>query len=297
MNNHRACRQGALSTNKRMKHTITNTAAALIFASSAVFAQDATKPAAETPAPKMEKMEPAEVKKLSSYGFGFRNGQRFAQEISQYGLGSDDINKDIFLKGILAGYSNDQPEFSEEEIGKAMQTLGESLQKREEEAGKANLAAAEKFLAENKSKEGVVTTESGLQYMIVTPGGDKKYNSEEHGDNPLFQVNYKGTLIDGTVFDESPAGQTVPMTFQVIPGFKEALELMPVDSKYKLFIPPSLAYGEQRRSPEIGPNTLLVFELEVKEIGKAPEQPQFQLPPQATEAIEAATKGEATSAE
>jgi len=87
-------------------------------------------------------------------------------------------------------------------------------------------------------------------------------------------VNYKGTLIDGTEFDASPEGSPVPMTLQVVPGFKEAITTMPVGAKWKLFIPSELAYGAERRSAEIGPNTTLVFDLELVEIKDAPAAPE-----------------------
>jgi FKBP-type peptidyl-prolyl cis-trans isomerase len=87
-------------------------------------------------------------------------------------------------------------------------------------------------------------------------------------------VNYKGTLIDGTEFDASPEGSPIPMTLQVIPGFRESITTMPVGAKWKLFIPSELAYGVERRSAEIAPNTALIFELELVEITDAPPAPE-----------------------
>ncbi len=132
-----------------------------------------------------------------------------------------------------------------------------------------------KFLEENAKREGVVTLPSGLQYEVINKGGESKYAAPKEGDpEKQFMVNYKGTLIDGTEFDASPEGSPVPMTLEVIAGFKEALTLMPVGAKWKLFIPSGLAYGEERRSAEIAPNTALIFELELVEIKDAPAAPE-----------------------
>jgi FKBP-type peptidyl-prolyl cis-trans isomerase len=150
------------------------------------------------------------------------------------------------------------------------------LQTREKEIAAANLEAGAKFLEENAKREGVITTASGLQYEIINKGGEEKYTAPAEGaeDNKQFMVNYKGTLISGKEFDASPEGEPVPMTLQVVEGFKEALTTMPVGAKWKLFLPSSLAYGEERRSAEIGPNSTLIFELELEKIQDAPAQPQ-----------------------
>ena len=91
-------------------------------------------------------------------------------------------------------------------------------------------------------------------------------------------MNYKGTLIDGKEFDASPAGEPVPMTLQVVPGFKEALTTMPVGAKWKVYLPSELAYGEERRSAEIAPNSALIFELELVDIKDAPAAPEGGMP-------------------
>lgn len=130
--------------------------------------------------------------------------------------------------------------------------------------GAANLKVGEKFLAENKAKAGVITLPSGLQYQIMTAGTGAKPASSDK-----VKVHYHGTLIDGTIFDSSvERGQ--PAEFgvtQVIQGWVEALQLMPVGSKWKLFIPANLAYGPQG-PPSIGPNQVLIFEVELLEIVK-----------------------------
>ena len=133
------------------------------------------------------------------------------------------------------------------------------------------IAEGEKFLAENKAKEGVVTTESGLQYTILTKG-----TGEIPADTGYVQVNYKGTLIDGTEFDSSykrkdKDGKSQPATFranQVIKGWTEALTMMPVGSKWELYIPYDLAYGSRATGADIKPFSTLIFEVELVGIGK-----------------------------
>ena len=130
-------------------------------------------------------------------------------------------------------------------------------------AGDSNKQAGEAFLAANKSKEGVVTLPSGLQYKILTQGSGPKPTA---GDSVV--CNYRGTLLDGTEFDSSyQRGQaaTFPVG-QVIKGWTEALQLMPVGSKWQLFIPSDLAYGSRGAGPSIGPNATLIFEVELLSI-------------------------------
>ncbi|RYZ14619.1 MAG: FKBP-type peptidyl-prolyl cis-trans isomerase, partial [Myxococcaceae bacterium] len=162
----------------------------------------------------------------------------------------------------------------------AMEALGELLQGREKESAAKNLEAGKKFLEENGKRKEVTTTKSGLQYEVLAKGGEEKYVAPKEGeeDNKQFLVNYKGSLIDGTEFDASPAGETVPMTLGVIDGFKEALTTMPVGAKWKLFIPSELAYGEQRQGADIAPNSVLIFELELVKIEDAPAAPAGGFP-------------------
>ncbi|MFT3740220.1 MAG: FKBP-type peptidyl-prolyl cis-trans isomerase [Breznakibacter sp.] len=130
---------------------------------------------------------------------------------------------------------------------------------------KANLEAGEKFLAENKTKEGVVTTESGLQYQIIKEG-----NGPKPGLTDQVKCHYHGTLLDGTVFDSS-LERKEPATFYVngvIKGWTEALQMMPAGSKWKLFVPAGLAYGDRAAGEKIKPNSTLVFEVELIEIVK-----------------------------
>ncbi|MBQ9548749.1 MAG: FKBP-type peptidyl-prolyl cis-trans isomerase [Bacteroidales bacterium] len=131
-----------------------------------------------------------------------------------------------------------------------------------------NKEAGEKFLAENAKKEGVQVSESGLQYIIVEPGNDVKA-----GPADTVWVNYKGTLLDGSVFDETPEGAE-PIQMQlsrVIKGWTEGLQLVGEGGKIKLFIPSELAYGEQGNQG-IEPNSTLIFDVEVSKVGKVPAE-------------------------
>lgn len=229
----------------------------------------------EAAAPEAPAADPAATKADSSYALGYRSGGNFAQEFGRYGVTLDDLEMDLFIKGFTAAVKGDKPDVAEEKLQAAMASLGAVLQQREKESAEANMAAGKKFLEENAKREGVTTTDSGLQYEVMEKGGEEKYKEPKEGEAAKqFMVNYKGTLIDGTEFDASPEGSPVPMTLQVIPGFKEAITTMPVGAKWKLFIPSELAYGAERRSAEIAPNTALIFELELVEINDAPAAPE-----------------------
>lgn len=232
----------------------------------------------ETPA--APPLDPKVVKTDSSYALGFRMGGNFAQQFGRFGVSVEDLDTETFLKGFLAAFKGGKPEVAEEKLQAAMQALGDLLQQREKDLAAANLETGKKFLEENGKRPGVITTKSGLQYEILAKGGEEKYVAPKEGteDNKEFMVNYKGTLIDGTEFDASPVGQPVPMTMQVVPGFQEALTTMPVGAKWKLFLPSALAYGEERRSAEIAPNSVLIFELELVKIQEAAPQQNTPFP-------------------
>ncbi|WP_052573020.1 FKBP-type peptidyl-prolyl cis-trans isomerase N-terminal domain-containing protein [Haloferula sp. BvORR071] len=239
----------------------------------------AEKPAEAAAEPAAPKVDPAKVKPDSSYGFGFKTGGQFMNQYGQYGLTAEDVDPEAFLKGFIAGIKGEKPGTPEADLQAALGALGDLIQKREKEMGAKNLEAGTKFLEENKKKDGIVTTASGLQYQVLAKGGDKKYAEPKEGEpEKQFMVNYKGTVIDGTEFDASPPGQPVPMTLQVIPGWVEALKMMPIGAKWKLFIPSALAYGDSRRSNVITPNSVLIFELELVDIKDAPADPHGGLP-------------------
>jgi FKBP-type peptidyl-prolyl cis-trans isomerase FklB len=191
-----------------------------------------------------------------------------------YGIGADlgrnlkrleiEVDPELVRKGLLDALSGAKPMMSDEEVRAVLTALQAQIQRKAAQAasvaGEENKKAGEAFLAQNKTKPGVVTLPSGLQYKILKAGEGKK-----PGESDTVECNYRGTLINGTEFDSSyKRGQ--PATFavtQVIPGWREALQLMTVGSKWQLFVPPELAYGERGAGREIGPNATLVFEVEL----------------------------------
>jgi FKBP-type peptidyl-prolyl cis-trans isomerase FklB len=170
------------------------------------------------------------------------------------------IQIDPFIEALDAAFNGKMPELSPEEANMILQ---EYFTKIQEEQASASIEAGKKFLADNAKKEGITTTESGLQYEVITEGnGDKPKGTDS------VKCHYHGTLIDGTVFDSS-VKRGEPATFPVngvIAGWVEALQLMPAGSKWKLFVPSNLAYGAQGAGNLIGPHTTLIFEVELLEI-------------------------------
>ena len=244
----------------------------------------AAKPEAATPAievPAKPKLDPAVIKSDSSYALGFRTGGGFAQQFGKFGVGADDLDQENFLKGFMAAVKGGKPELEEARLQAAMEALGGLLQEREKATAAKNLEDGKKFLEENGKRKEVTTTPSGMQYEVLAKGGTEKYVAPKEKDaesNKQFLVHYKGTLINGKEFDASPPGEPVPMTLQVVEGFKEALTTMPVGAKWKLFLPSKLAYGEERRSADIAPNSVLIFELELVKIEDAPAAPEGGMP-------------------
>ena len=155
------------------------------------------------------------------------------------------------------------PEISVQEAQKLLDAYFSEIESKQQAAGKEQKSAGEKFLAENAKKAGVITTASGLQYEILKEGRGQKPTATDK-----VKVHYHGTLLDGTVFDSSVKRNT-PASFgvnQVIKGWVEALQLMPVGSKWKLYIPQELAYGAHGAGETIRPYSALIFEVELLEI-------------------------------
>ena len=241
-----------------------------VHAESAAVVEAVTPPIAVEAAP----IDEAQVAADSSYALGYRTGTNFGREFGRFGVGVDDLDKETFLKGFLTGMAGKPTEVEEARLQAAMGALGDRLQAREKKIAEANLAEGKKFLEENAKREGVVTTESGLQYEVLKAGEGKGYVAPEGENAPekQFMVNYKGTLIDGREFDASEEGQPTAMSLQVIDGFREALTMMPMGAKWKLFIPSELAYGEERQGALIPPNSTLSFDMELVSIQDAPPQ-------------------------
>jgi FKBP-type peptidyl-prolyl cis-trans isomerase FklB len=206
--------------------------------------------------------EPVELKtdqEKNGYSLGYDIGRSLKRKLVEVDAGAAGQG----LQDALGGAA---PALSEQEIQQRFDAL------RQESARKIpekSLKDGEAFLAKNKGEKGVKTTASGLQYKVITAGKGKQPKAED-----TVTVNYRGTLIDGTEFDSSyKRGQ--PATFPVkgvIPGWTEALQLMKQGSKWMLYVPSNLAYGERGAGPMIGPNSALVFEVELLSINKATAQ-------------------------
>lgn len=198
-----------------------------------------------------------------------------------YSLGSDigksfkknemDIDKNAFVQGFIDGLADAPPLLTADETRdiqqQAIMDMRKKLSEKRQIAGEQNKKQGETFLAENAKKPGVKTTASGLQYEVLTTG-----KGPVPKDTDRVQVNYKGTLIDGTEFDSSYQ-RGKPSTFAVkgvIPGWTEALLMMPVGSKWKIVVPSELAYKEHGAGTKIGPNATLIFEIELVAIGDSP---------------------------
>ena len=202
-----------------------------------------------------------DVKKVMSYLIGYRiGGQMLGQMLP--GVQAEDLVGEMLGRGLVEGLAgNPDRSIINEQADACQQKFFAMLQERSNARGRENSEKGRKYLEENARKEGVVTTASGLQYEVLVPGGEVKYDAAVHGEAPTAEVMYKGTLVDGTVFDQSRQ----PVKFnirQVIPGFTEALKLMPVGAKWRVTIPSELAYGANGPG-QIGPNSTLIFEMEL----------------------------------
>ncbi len=180
-----------------------------------------------------------------------------------------EINVELLTKAFKDAYSGGEVLMTEQEIRETITAFQQEMRAKMQEKIKAeaekNLKDETTFLAENAKKEGVVALESGLQYKVITKGSGPTPTATD-----TVTVNYRGTLIDGKEFDSSYARKQ-PATFaanRVIKGWTEALQLMPAGSKWQLFIPARLAYGEAGHPPTIGPNSCLIFEVELLSIGE-----------------------------
>jgi FKBP-type peptidyl-prolyl cis-trans isomerase len=195
-----------------------------------------------------------------SYAIGMEMGKG----VKAQGL---DVDPSLVSQGLKDAITGGKSLMSDDELQAVITALQDQMKQKQMQAMEAAAAENKKqgdaFLAQNGKKEGVVTLPSGLQYKIITAGQGKK-----PAETDTVLCNYKGTFLDGTEFDSSTeAGKPVPFEIKnVIPGFKEALELMPVGSKWQIVVPASLAYGERGAGNVIGPNATLIFEVELVSI-------------------------------
>ena len=194
---------------------------------------------------------------IASYGIGIQMGNQLLTN------SFEGVNFDAVIEGLRDTLDKKESPIKEEEFKAAFAEISTKIEASQKSAFATVLAQGESFLAENKTREGVTETASGLQYMVVKEG-----DGEIPKDSSTVSVHYTGTLLDGTVFDSSvQRGQ--PATFPVngvIGGWTEALQLMTVGSSWKLFIPYHLAYGDQGAGGAIGPYSTLIFDVELLEI-------------------------------
>ena len=193
-------------------------------------------------------------------------------------LAKDDVDVDVIAKAIKTALSGGKPLLTEEQAQKIAEKFGEKMQAKQiadmMAKAKKNAAEGAAFLAANGKKPNIKTTATGLQYEVITEGKGAKPKATD-----VVQVNYKGSLLDGTVFGDSsqhggPA--TIPLP-QVVPGWREGISLMPVGSKYRFWIPAALGYGEQGTpGGPIPPNATLVFEVELLDVAKGGKPPMPQ---------------------
>jgi len=198
----------------------------------------------------------------ASYAIGLKYGESMKRDLSELQLNT-------FYKGFSDGFEGNETKLKPEDIVATLQALQtrkmEEMKKKAATAGDENKAAGDAFLETNKARDGVKTLESGLQYEVLASG-----EGATPAKDDKVQVHYHGTLIDGTVFDSS-VDRGKPATFgvsQVIKGWTEALQLMKVGDKWKVFIPSDLAYGTRGAGGKIGPNAALIFEVELISIEK-----------------------------
>ncbi|CDZ93971.1 MULTISPECIES: FKBP-type peptidyl-prolyl cis-trans isomerase [Pseudomonadaceae] len=205
----------------------------------------------DTSAPGVKLDTPAQK---ASYGIGLNMGKSLVQE------GMNDLDSAAVALGIDDALNKQEQKLTDEQLMEAFAFLQTRAEERMEQMNKEAVAAGAKFLEDNAKRDGVITTESGLQYEVIEKADGPQPTVED-----VVTVHYEGSLVDGTVFDSSiKRGNPIDLPVGgVIQGWVEGLQLMHVGEKYKLYIPSDLAYGEQSPSPLIPANSVLVFELEL----------------------------------
>ena len=202
------------------------------------------------------------TKEKVSYCIGLETGRNLKHQFAE-------MDFQCLLEGFQVAISGGDPKLNQEEVHSILNALKNQVQTQQRQQftkiAEENKKQSEAFLTENKNKEGVVALPSGLQYKVLNKG-------QESGARPtpldVVKINYRGTFIDGRVFDSSyQRGEPVVFPLnRVITGWSEVVQLMHIGDKWQVFIPPYLAYGEAGFGPEIGPNVALIFEIELLEI-------------------------------
>lgn len=200
------------------------------------------------------------AKEQFSYSYGYLMGRNNTDALT-------DLNLDIFYQGLQEGAQSKTARLTDEEMAKAINDYKKTLEAKQlvefQKTGQLNAQAGAAFLADNAKKTGVITTKSGLQYQVLKEGNGQKPKATSR-----VKVNYEGRLLDGTVFDSSIA-RNHPVEFQlsqVIAGWTEGLQTMKEGGKTRFFIPANLAYGEVGAGDTIGPNSTLIFDIELLQV-------------------------------
>ncbi|EOQ61367.1 FKBP-type peptidyl-prolyl cis-trans isomerase [Acinetobacter oleivorans] len=200
------------------------------------------------------------AKEQFSYSYGYLMGRNNTDALT-------DLNLDIFYQGLQEGAQSKTARLTDEEMAKAINDYKKTLEAKQlvefQKTGQLNAQAGAAFLADNAKKSGVITTKSGLQYQVLKEGNGQKPKATSR-----VKVNYEGRLLDGTVFDSSIA-RNHPVEFQlsqVIAGWTEGLQTMKEGGKTRFFIPANLAYGEVGAGDTIGPNSTLIFDIELLQV-------------------------------
>ena len=197
------------------------------------------------------------IESRASYGVGRQMGEQLASNPFE------GVDAAAVAQGVIDALTGKESQVARPELEEAFRTIGSRMQEKQEAQTKMQAKAGEIFLAENAKKEGVTVTASGLQYEVITAGTGAKPSAQSR-----VKTHYHGTLIDGTVFDSS-YNRGEPIDFAVggvIAGWTEALQLMPVGSKWRLYIPHNLAYGERGAGATIAPFAALIFDVELLDI-------------------------------
>lgn len=229
-----------------------------VFCTSHGAAQDSSKlpeaPAAKTQSTQSPASPFKDAKEKLSYAVGMFLANRIRPQAAEF-------DPSVVAQALKDSLSNGKTLMTEEEVTATLNQWQSEMRAKAQQEAEANKKQGEAFLAANKTKEGVIALPSGLQYKVLTAGAGPKPTASD-----TVVVNYKGTLLNGAEFDSSKNGPLTHSVTGLIPGWTEALQLMPVGSKWQLFIPSSLAYGERGAGGDIGPNETLIFEVELLSI-------------------------------
>jgi len=226
-------------------------------------------------APAELKISPEEMRKEISYGLGFQNGEQYAS----HGFQASDLDQAAYIRGLLEALNKKDYAGDPKKFDTAMRAFDKLVSERESKLAETNAAEEIAFFAENGKRKEVITTKSGLQYEILKKGTGKTYTQPAGVINGMdsqteFQVFTRTTLLDGTLLNENKTEKPERYSLQVIQGLAEALKIMPIGSKWKLYVPSKLAFGERRFGAKVGPNSVIVYDIELKDMTVRAAPPQ-----------------------